>query len=46
MPEPASGAGRRGLGREGRARVEERHDWNHIVDRYEQLYENAIAQPI
>jgi glycosyltransferase involved in cell wall biosynthesis len=37
---------RRALGREGRARIEERHDWNRIVNRYERIYENAIAQPI
>lgn len=37
---------RKCLGREGRTRVGERHDWNRIVDSYEQLYEGAIGQPI
>lgn len=37
--------GRR-LGQEGRTRVEERHDWNRIVDSYEQLYEDAVGPPI
>jgi L-malate glycosyltransferase len=32
------------LGREGRARAREKHDWNRIVDQYEELYENAIGQ--
>jgi glycosyltransferase involved in cell wall biosynthesis len=37
---------RKCLGQEGRIRVGERHDWNRIVDSYEQLYEGAIGQPI
>jgi glycosyltransferase involved in cell wall biosynthesis len=37
---------RKCLGQEGRIRVAERHDWNRIVDSYEQLYEGAIGQPI
>jgi glycosyltransferase involved in cell wall biosynthesis len=35
---------RRSLGREGRIRAKEKHDWVRVVDQYERLYERAVGQ--
>lgn len=34
--------GRQSLGRQGRTRAAEKHDWERVTEQYEQLYENAI----
>jgi glycosyltransferase involved in cell wall biosynthesis len=35
---------RRNLGKAGRAQVVAKHNWDSIVDKYEQLYESAVGQ--
>ena len=35
---------RRNLGNAGHAQVVEKHNWDSIVDQYEQLYESAVGQ--
>lgn len=37
---------RKKLGRAGRARIVEEHDWESITDRYEKLYESAAGQRV